>query len=252
MSHTYEVGIYNWRNWFMEMRQCEQGGHYYDASIYSQCPYCSSGVVYPYTSNMKADTVYAMGGGASDATPTVNPMMASAMTQQPGNPSLSAQSIGTPTLTPPTITPQPQTGENRTVSMFTQSPQNDGRTVAIIQKDMGIDPVVGWLVCVRGKEKGRDYRIHCDNNFIGRSEKMDVCVRGDETISRENHAIISFDARDRVYYFSPGDGRSIVRVNNRAIFQTTTLCAYDIIEIGRTSLMFVPLCGERFEWTKEV
>jgi pSer/pThr/pTyr-binding forkhead associated (FHA) protein len=120
--------------------------------------------------------------------------------------------------------------------------------VALIKQEIGIDPVVGWLVCIDGKEKGRDYRIHSDNNFIGRSEKMDICIRGDETISRENHAVISFDSRDKVYYFSPGDGRSIVRLNDKAIFSTSQLQANDTIEIGKTKLMFIPLCGERFEW----
>ena len=211
------------------MRQCEQGGHYYDASIHATCPYCASAAGYPYNNGTQQE-------GVASAKP---------------NPALNSQSVGSQAVL---TKPQSASPDAKTVSMFASMPSQgvDGRTIAIIQKDMGIDPVVGWLVCIRGNEKGRDYRIHSDNNFIGRSEKMDVCVRGDETISRENHAIISFDIRDKVYYFSPGDGRSIVRVNGRAIFQTTVLEAYDIIEIGRTCLMFVPLCGERFEWTREV
>ena len=128
------------------------------------------------------------------------------------------------------------------------SAKDSERTVAVLKKEIGIDPVVGWLVCIEGKEKGRDYRIHSDNNFIGRSERMDVCIRGDDTISRDNHAIISFDVRDKIYYFSPGEGRSIVRVNGKAIFSTIELKAYDTIEIGNTKLMFVPLCGEGFCW----
>ena len=101
---------------------------------------------------------------------------------------------------------------------------------------------------MEGREKGRDYRIHTDNNYIGRGDKMDICIRGDDTISRENHAIISFDARDKIYYFSPGDGRSIVRLNNKAIFATNQIQAYDVVEIGKTKLVFIPLCGEKFEW----
>ena len=125
---------------------------------------------------------------------------------------------------------------------------DDGRTVAVIKQSMGIDPVVGWLVCVSGKEKGRDYRIHSDNNFIGRSERMDICIRGDETISRENHAIISYDSQDKIFYFSPGDGRSIVRYNGKAIFQTVELKNHDRILIGKTELIFVPLCDAAFNW----
>ena len=128
---------------------------------------------------------------------------------------------------------------------------DDSRTIAVVHQNMGIDPVVGWLVCVNGKEKGRDYRIHSDNNYIGRSEKMDICVRGDETISRENHAVVSYDSIDKIYYFSPGEGRNIVRHNGKAIFQTVELNMYDRVVVGKTELLFMPLCGNDFEWSNE-
>lgn len=129
-----------------------------------------------------------------------------------------------------------------------ENPAEEGRTVAMIKLDQGIDPVVGWLVCIEGKERGKDYRIHTDNNYIGRSERMDICIRGDETISRENQAIITYDAMDKIFYISPGEGRSILRVNNQAIFQTVQVKAFDRIMLGRTLLLFLPLCGEDFEW----
>jgi hypothetical protein len=77
---------------------------------------------------------------------------------------------------------------------------------------------------------------------------MDICIRGDDTISRENHGIISYDGKDNIYYFSPGEGRSIVRMNGKALFATAELTAYDTVELGNTKLMFVPLCGEGFSW----
>ncbi len=51
----------------------------------------------------------------------------------------------------------------------------------------GIDAVVGWLVCVHGRNRGRDYRIRSENNTVGRSENMDICISGDDLISRERH-----------------------------------------------------------------
>jgi len=185
----------------MEMKQCAQGGHYYDASIHSECPYCNNANI---GATMPLDAGRTM--------------------------------------------PLTQGGDYRTRSIGAGGVNDDGRTVAIIKEELGVDPVVGWLVCMDGKEKGRDYRIHTDNNYIGRSEKMDICIRGDDTISRENHAIISFDARDKIYYFSPGDGRSIVRLGDKAIFATAEIRAYDVVEIGKTRLVFIPLCGEKFEW----
>ncbi len=202
----------------MEMRKCERG-HYYDVSIHSECPYCNN-------------------------EGNVGVTMAFGNTGSSGN-----NGVTMPVM------PNSSSENNVTRPLFEavqkSSGDDEGRTVALIQTDMGIDPVVGWLVCVSGKEKGRDYRIHTDNNYVGRSEKMDICIRGDETISRENQAIITYDATDKNYYFSPGDGRSIVRVNDKAIFQTVELKAYDKLVIGKTELVFMPLCGEKFEWEKE-
>jgi hypothetical protein len=107
---------------------------------------------------------------------------------------------------------------------------------------------VGWLISLDGKEKGRDYRIHSDNNFIGRGEKLDICIRGDDTISRENHAIITYDMRDKIFYISAGDGRSIVRHNDKPVLAATQLKSHDTVEIGKTKLMFIPFCGDKFNW----
>lgn len=131
-------------------------------------------------------------------------------------------------------------------------PTDDERTMPVFRKETGIDPVVGWLVCVSGDNLGRDYRIHSDNNYIGRSEKMDIYIRDDETISRENHATITYDSRDKVFYLTPGEGRSIVRLNDKALLMTSELKAYDRIELGTTMLVFVPLCGESFDWRDEI
>src|ERR1041385_3579869 len=59
---------------------------------------------------------------------------------------------------------------------------DDGETVALGVKKQGIDPVVGWLVCTAGPDRGRDYRIRSERNFIGRGEEMDIAIRGDDTI----------------------------------------------------------------------
>ncbi len=201
----------------MQMKQCPNG-HFYDHSITAECPYCNSA-----SANINM-TRPVWSGGEEDDIKAKNDV-----------------GVNAPKIMQEQFT-------DRTRSMNASLAGDTERTQAVIKKEMGIDPVVGWLVCVEGKEKGRDYRIHTDNNYIGRSDKMDICVRGDDTISRENHAVISYDARDRIYYFSPGEGRSIVRCNGKAIFSTIELKDYDTIEIGNTKLLFSALCGESFNW----
>ena len=111
--------------------------------------------------------------------------------------------------------------------------------------------MVGWLVCIEGATKGTDYRIHSQNNYIGRSARMDISIPGDPHISAENSAIIAYDNEDRTFYFGPGSGRNIVRVNGKPALSVEKIEAYDVLTIGTTKLLFVPLCGDRFDWNEK-
>ena len=114
--------------------------------------------------------------------------------------------------------------------------------------DDGRDPVVGWLVCVKGPNYGEDYRIHAGYNYIGRTTG-DICIRGDDKISRESHAMVAYDSGELAYYFGPAGGRNLVKVNNKTVLNAVEIHAYDTISIGpNTTLIFIPLCGEKFSW----
>ena len=115
----------------------------------------------------------------------------------------------------------------------------------------GFSPVVGWLVCIEGPAEGTDYRIRAGYNYIGRGENMDVCIQGDNTIGRDRHAMIAYDPQEKIFFFGPADGRSIVRKNEKMVMVPTELAAFDVVRIGSTKLMFVPLCGEHFNWKDE-
>jgi hypothetical protein len=126
--------------------------------------------------------------------------------------------------------------------------RGDGKTVPLVRKQSGIDPVVGWLVCVQGGDRGRDFRLHGEKNFIGRAEAMDVRLSADETISRENHAVVSYNPKNQQFKLLPGEGRGLVYLNDQEVDGPTPLQAGDRIELGQTKLMFVPLCGPQFDW----
>jgi hypothetical protein len=121
-------------------------------------------------------------------------------------------------------------------------------TVVLGRKAGGVDPVVGWLVCVAGPDRGRDYRLHAEKNFVGRGDDMDVRVAGDETVSRENHAVVSFNPKNNQFKLLPGEGRGLVYLNGEEVDTPKVLKARDTIDLGQTKLMFVPLCGDVFTW----
>ena len=126
-----------------------------------------------------------------------------------------------------------------------------GKTVAMMQETMGFDPVVGWLACVEGPSRGKSYTIRGGINSIGRSDRMDITITGDRTISAENHAKVSYSDRNNRFNLLPGDGRNIVYLNGEEVFGPMPLSAYDLIDFGETKLLFIPLCSEKFTWKKE-
>ena len=126
--------------------------------------------------------------------------------------------------------------------------QDTGKTVGVFQKSMKMEPVVGWFVCIEGPEKGKDYRIVAKNNSIGRSDKMDICIKKDDTISRENHARIAYDQKHNAFHLIPGDNANNIYIGGEPVYVPTKLKAEDVIELGETVLMFVPFCNERFVW----
>ena len=63
---------------------------------------------------------------------------------------------------------------------------------------------------------------------------------------------VAYDPKSRAYTLLPcGDGVNIVYCNDEALYVPQKLNIYDVITLGDTQLMFVPLCGEKFAWENE-
>lgn len=233
----------------MEFKQCSKG-HFYDPSVTDTCPQCAAeaagGNRFQY--DIGATTPASMedygatesvspcdnffSGGNADMGATMPPMMGG------------GTGMGE--------TMAPIQGNGFIAGNFPGGggveDYSDATQPTIVAGVEGFSPVTGWLVCVDGAAKGTDYRIRAGYNYIGRAEHMDICIAGDNQIGRDRHAMIAYDQEERVFFFGPADGKSIVRLNGKMVMVPSELHTYDIITIGSTKLMFVPLCGERFNW----
>lgn len=112
--------------------------------------------------------------------------------------------------------------------------------------DLGA-PVVGWLVSVIGSDVGRDFRITVGRNLIGRDPACAVYISGDQAVSARQ-AFLTFEPRSKRFSLSPGDGSALTYVNGDELLAPRALVAFDRIETGHTTLMFVPFCGDQFAW----
>ena len=64
-----------------------------------------------------------------------------------------------------------------------------------------------------------------------------------------NHTVIVYDHKQRNTVILPGDAAGLAYLNDQAVYVPTELNPYDTIELGKSRFIFVPLCGENFEWT---
>ena len=111
-------------------------------------------------------------------------------------------------------------------------------------------PVVGWLVCLDGPDRGKDYRLHGEKNFVGRATHMDVVIESDPSVSREKHAIVVFEPKKSSFWLLPGEATGLVYLNGEIVNAPTGIKAGDILELGQTRLVLVPFCGDHYNWAE--
>lgn len=118
-----------------------------------------------------------------------------------------------------------------------------------VEKVLG--KTVGWLVCIDGVMLGESFTLREGDNCIGRAANMDVALLHEPTVSRDRHAIITYDSfRNSFVLHSPEHIRQVL-YNSKNIKSRKTLKSHDIITLGNCSLLFVPLCDTHFCWSEE-
>ena len=97
-------------------------------------------------------------------------------------------------------------------------------------------------------EKGKDYKILGKNNTIGRGEGNDIVIKNDSTISRQSHARIAYDVKHNTFHLIPGEGTNGLYLNDEPVYVPTPIAAFDLIEMGESKFLFIPFCGDKFNW----
>lgn len=142
-----------------------------------------------------------------------------------------------------------QTEPLATVLQTTNKTETSQETVGYFQGSIGLEPVVGWLVCIKGSHFGEDFRLKVGRNFIGRASSMDVVLSGDESVSREKHAVVLYEPKNNIFIVQPGEARELCYLNDSVVLNSVEIKAYDVLQVGESKLMFVPFCtADKFNW----
>ncbi|MBQ8502752.1 MAG: FHA domain-containing protein [Clostridia bacterium] len=212
----------------MEMIKCNNG-HYYDVERYGDiCPHCNAG---------------SGSGETYDMTMPISSFTSDGMTM-PANSYSGDTDI--PTFTLPSMSELDVTSPPE----FTTDDE-ETKTVGFFKQAIGSEPVVGWLVCVEGNHLGEDFKLKAGKNFIGRTGGMDICLSGDQSVSREQHCAVLYDPRNNFFLVQPGSSRELSYLNDSVILNPVELKPYDAISVGESKLLFVPFCNDKFIWKSE-
>lgn len=214
----------------MNLKRCNNG-HFYDGDKFQICPHCMGGGI----ENTSATMPYRDMGGGFDTSVT--------------------ESLTVPVYPDVESGPGRKAEENvslkdavsKAVSVPIE-PKDEEKTISIYKTQIGMDPVVGWLVCIEGKDFGGSFTLKSGRNFVGRAANMDIVLHGDSSISREKHAIILYEPKRREFIAQAGEARELFYLNEEVVLNPVKLKQYDILTIGNTRLMFFPCCGENFSW----
>jgi hypothetical protein len=108
---------------------------------------------------------------------------------------------------------------------------------------------VGWVLVSDGPGRGECFTLEAGMSQIGRAEDQAIQLDfGDNSISRVNHAAIVYDANTHTFTLGHGGKKNIVRLNGSPVISNETMTTGDEVKIGETTLRFVALCTEEFNW----
>lgn len=127
---------------------------------------------------------------------------------------------------------------------------DDIKTVSIYANELGEEPVTGWLVGIKGNYRGTSFNLKAGVNVIGRDAIAYVCLKKDAQVSRGKHASIIYEPKKKLFYLGEGEN-SLTYCNEELVCGMQELKPYDAIEIGGGKYLFVPFCGENFDWEKD-
>lgn len=131
--------------------------------------------------------------------------------------------------------------------------QPQGKTQYVREGTVDTEPVAGWIVVVKGPGRGGFRPVYVGMNSVGRAPGQRIALDfGDESISREEHAFITYDDETRTFYLQHGGKSNLVRLAGKPVLAPTELKPNDLFRIGNTTFRFVAFCGPDFDWTTEV
>ena len=129
------------------------------------------------------------------------------------------------------------TADNKTIGLYTSTETS---------------PAVGWIIALSGEYLGESFELREGRNSLGRMGTNIISFAKENSISREKHAFILYDPKKKQFYIQAGESSGLTYLNDENVMMPTALKAYDKIQLGQVVFLFIPLCGEQFNWDEYI
>lgn len=105
-----------------------------------------------------------------------------------------------------------------------------------------------FLVCISGGNMGDSYIVNEGRNYIASGSGADIKLNKDSSVSADCHAVVTYNPAENKFTLSAGTGRGITYLNGNQVDVSAELKADDRIEVGKSELLFIPVCSDKFKW----
>lgn len=133
-----------------------------------------------------------------------------------------------------------------------QSADSMPKTVAYYNLPSDSEPVVGWLVCIKGDYLGESFNLKSGRNNIGRAGNMDIVLAKDGRVSRDRHAAVVYEPNKREFLVQSGESSGLTYLNGELLMGFKPFVQDDKLTVGGCEFLFKPLCGADFSWDQYI
>ncbi|MEM8802730.1 MAG: FHA domain-containing protein [Pseudomonadota bacterium] len=135
-----------------------------------------------------------------------------------------------------------ETSDGRMIDAFDADKAEEEKVTRILQP-------VALVMVIKGPGVGECFALPAGKSEIGRGEDQAIRLDfGDMAVSRSNHAAVVYDPDKHSFLLGHGGKSNVVRLNGKPVVSTTDLKSEDEIQIGETTMRFVAICSDKFNW----
>lgn len=122
--------------------------------------------------------------------------------------------------------------------------------ILVDQTIYNLAPVIGWLLCIKGQYLGQSYEIRYGSNQLSLNHIAKQNLDMSENDTEGYFTSISFNSGLNKFLIVPGISRELVYLNGNLLLEKAFLNQNDKVQIGESTLMFLPLLSDLFSWNK--